>query len=153
MNKTDPVYQELRVIASIVLRISRTTKCRVKFRKSLNELGYRKSRNGVSDGAFVNKATGFVIKFPNICDDFCAPTRAIPTVSVDLRDMDEFINLSHGRYCKLMMVQPCADISPKAIRRAMRAVRNSENEDREFGSDTHDGNVGLYKGMPVVFDW
>ena len=63
----------------------------------------------------------------------------VPTVVVLARDFP------------LIRIQPIVDRKRKDINAAMKKFRDLDNH--EVGDDCHSGNVGSYKGKPVVFDW
>lgn len=52
---------------------------------------------------------------------------------------------------ELIRIQPIVDISAKAVKQAHAEL--SELSCVSVGDDCHSGNVGVYKGKSVVFDW
>jgi len=121
----------------------------------MEELGFtNKSANGIT---FIHKQDKYVFKLPYLVGRK-TPHLSIPTWSKKTNTFG------------VVFVQPLADTSKKARNIFVKTTRWTaqrrfkEASDRTddvltktgrkyLGVDCHDGNFGIYKGEPVVFDW
>lgn len=65
------------------------------------------------------------------------PKRAVPTLRL---------------FAPNVYLQPLCDVSRDAVLKALRA-RGTNYMSGGWGRDPNDGNVGLFRGKPVQFDW
>lgn len=111
--------------------------------RDLNALGFFSRATSNSTDCrqlWVNEAWGVILKTSYFLGH--APPRAVPTATIVRR----------GKY--EVIAQPIVDVSAKALKKFKKLEGDRGRWDGEkFGSDAHRGNIGMYDGKPVVFDW
>lgn len=106
--------------------------------KAMKALGFRwkyAPQGGVScNGFFLHRKKNLIVKQSYTCEK--KPKHAVPTAEVNGWNV---------------FVQPLCNVSDRAVKKAIAYIRRKD--ERGFGADVHEGNCGLFRGKPVVFDW
>ncbi len=100
---------------------------------------YRKTRNAVTDGIWINEKERVVIKQP-YHERSSVPAVAAPTIIVPTEDEGYPI-----------VIQVLCE-TPFTYKEAVDLVDKLERRIR-LDTDIHTGNVGRYRNQPVLFDW
>jgi hypothetical protein len=130
-----------------------------KLQIAMEDLGFVPLSAAEGRQIFISKERGVIVKkaylsgsFREKRELFKKPKGAIPTVMFPRHNgVIAGVQPLEGKIQDYVwMVQPIADVGYDAVEEAMIARASDENY---FGTDAHNGNLGLWNGQPVTFDW
>ena len=129
---------------AMILKIRRATSRfdNDELKKEMIKLGFmpvREAKVGRSN-FFINKKKNILVKEGFVTGP--KPKCAVPSIYISRP------NTSTGGTWAFI-VQPLCDTSETAKERAWRELVNRYN----YRTDFHSGNIGMYKGRAVMFDW
>lgn len=131
--------EELNRLTYKLLKQVRKSAVDCKFdKKKLRELGFKRDWFGLSY-AFVNKRLGVLIKFPFLTCRGLPSKHCLPTVFAK----------SPLWKTRLAVIQPIADTTN--LHEAARLLRRLGVDEEVV--DFHEGNIGWFRGKPIIFDW